>query len=53
VKTLNRLVLAASLLITTAGCTVISPDAGQEAVLIDKPWIFGHGGVRDERCDRA
>lgn len=27
------------------GCTVASPDAGQEAVLVEKPWIFGHGGV--------
>src|SRR3982074_1319545 len=22
-----------------------SPDAGHEVVLIEKPWIFGHGGV--------
>lgn len=30
-----------------AGCTV-SPDAGEEAVLIKKPLIFGHGGVAEE-----
>ena len=22
-----------------------SPDPGQEAVLVRKPWLFGHGGV--------
>lgn len=36
------------LLSMTAGCTVVSPDAGQQAVLIDKPWLFGHGGVQDQ-----
>jgi regulator of protease activity HflC (stomatin/prohibitin superfamily) len=28
-----------------AGCHAIAPDAGHEAVLIHKPWVFGHGGV--------
>jgi len=28
-----------------AGCSVYSPDAGHEVVLIEKPWFFGHGGV--------
>src|SRR4030088_1960082 len=27
------------------GCSVYSPDAGHEVVLIEKPWIVGHGGV--------
>src|SRR5882724_2974573 len=27
------------------GCSMYSPDAGHEVVLIEKPWIFGHGGV--------
>src|ERR1700751_2708037 len=27
------------------GCSVYWPDAGHETVLIEKPWIFGHGGV--------
>lgn len=40
-------VLMASTLLAT-GCTIVSPDAGQQAVLIDKPWIFGHGGVRPQ-----
>jgi regulator of protease activity HflC (stomatin/prohibitin superfamily) len=31
-----------------AGCSVYSPDAGHEVVLIDKPMLFGHGGVEPE-----
>ena len=30
-----------------AGCSGVTPDAGQEAVLIHKPWVFGHGGVNE------
>jgi hypothetical protein len=26
-------------------CSSASPDPGQEAVVVRKPWIFGHGGV--------
>ncbi|MGD9583430.1 MAG: SPFH domain-containing protein [Lysobacterales bacterium] len=43
-----RTTLALILSILAGGCTVVSPDAGQSAVLIDKPWFFGHGGVRAE-----
>ena len=28
-----------------SSCTSVTPDAGQEAVKIHKPWIFGTGGV--------
>lgn len=31
-----------------AACGSVAPDAGQEAVLVSKPWLFGHGGVQDE-----
>src|SRR4051794_677708 len=31
-----------------AGCSVYSPNAGHEIVLIEKPWFFGHGGVNSE-----
>lgn len=31
-----------------ASCGFVTPDAGQAAVLVDKPLIFGHGGVQDE-----
>ena len=38
----SLLVVAA---LTAAGCHAITPDAGQEAVLVKKPLIFGSGGV--------
>ncbi|NGY05205.1 SPFH domain-containing protein [Solimonas terrae] len=47
-KSLSRLALLVALLLVGSGCTVVSPDAGQAAVLIDKPWFFGHGGVREQ-----
>ena len=31
-----------------AGCSTYSPDAGHEVVLVDKPWLFGHGGIESE-----
>ncbi len=34
--------------VTFSSCIQVAPDYGQEAVLIHKPWIFGHGGV-DEK----
>jgi regulator of protease activity HflC (stomatin/prohibitin superfamily) len=37
-----------SLVPSIAGCGRAAPDAGEEAVLIAKPWFFGHGGVGDE-----
>ncbi|MBI4094706.1 MAG: SPFH domain-containing protein [Candidatus Liptonbacteria bacterium] len=30
------------------GCTAAAPDPGEVAVIVKKPWIFGHGGVRVE-----
>lgn len=35
------------ILILLTGCSVYSPDAGHEVVLVDKPMFFGHGGVED------
>ena len=32
-------------LLLLGGCGWAAPDAGHEAVLVEKPWIFGHGGV--------
>jgi regulator of protease activity HflC (stomatin/prohibitin superfamily) len=29
-------------------CSVYSPDAGHEVVLVAKPWFFGHGGVEPQ-----
>lgn len=47
-KMLVRLGAIAAVILSASGCNVVSVDAGQQAVLIDKPWVFGHGGVREE-----
>jgi regulator of protease activity HflC (stomatin/prohibitin superfamily) len=43
------LFLAVALLTSIAmtSCHGVRPDADEEAVLIHKPWFFGHGGVAD------
>lgn len=37
--------LILALALATSACSMVSPDAGQEAVLVSKPLFFGHGGV--------
>jgi len=44
-KSVFVLGLGAMLLCGLTGCTVASPDAGHEVVWVEKPLIFGHGGV--------
>lgn len=39
--------VAVMAMMTITGCHSVSPDADEEAVLIYKPWFFGHGGVDD------
>lgn len=39
------LFIAAIVLLGLTGCTMASPDAGHQAVWVEKPAIFGHGGV--------
>ena len=34
--------------LTLTGCSVIEPDPGSVAVIVDRPYFFGDGGVRDE-----
>jgi regulator of protease activity HflC (stomatin/prohibitin superfamily) len=34
-----------ALFVLTSACGAASPDPGQEAVLVRKPWVFGHGGI--------
>lgn len=36
-----------ALLFAAVGCSIHSPDAGHEVVLVQKPLVFGHGGVVD------
>lgn len=42
-KTFILMLVIASLLLTS--CHGVRPGAGEEAVLVYKPWFFGHGGV--------
>lgn len=45
---MRRLAFAVTVALALSGCSVYSPDAGHEVVLIEKPWFFGHGGVDTE-----
>ncbi|GAA0528464.1 regulator of protease activity HflC (stomatin/prohibitin superfamily) [Rhizomicrobium palustre] len=47
----NTPLLLLALLLPAIGlgaCGRAAPDSGQEAVLIRKPWVFGHGGIEAE-----
>ena len=44
-KLLYLLAVACASIATLSSCHSVSPDADEEAVLIYKPWFFGHGGV--------
>ena len=38
----------AAVCVALTSCHGVHPEADEEAVLIHKPWFFGHGGVDDE-----
>lgn len=40
-----KLIFALLMCVAFTGCHGVSPGADEEAVLIKKPWFFGHGGV--------
>lgn len=42
---IRSLFAAIAVLVMASACSSIEPDAGHEAVLIEKPWFVGHGGV--------
>ena len=42
-----------SLVVAMAACSTVTPDAGQEAVLVRKPLLFGHGGVDPTPAEEA
>jgi regulator of protease activity HflC (stomatin/prohibitin superfamily) len=42
------LAIAAPIVAMATGCRSYSPDAGHEVVLVEKPLIFGHGGIDPE-----
>lgn len=39
---------SAAAMVSLSSCSTVAPDAGEEGVLIMKPWFFGHGGVDHE-----
>ena len=43
-----RSILILAVAVAIAGCHSITTEPGNETVIIDNPWFFGHGGVRDE-----
>lgn len=47
-KILYLLAVACVSIATLTSCHGVSPNAGEEACLIELPWFFGHGGVCDE-----
>lgn len=47
-KNFVKCALAACVMCGITSCKNVAPNAGEEAVLIHKPILFGHGGVDDE-----
>jgi len=47
-KLMMILAVAITSIATFSSCHGVCPDADEEAVLIYKPWFFGHGGVDDD-----
>ncbi len=45
---MNARLTAPVAMLLLGACSSFSPDAGNEIVLIEKPWLFGHGGVESE-----
>jgi regulator of protease activity HflC (stomatin/prohibitin superfamily) len=39
------LMLVLVMSVAVGACSAVTPDPGQEAVLVSKPWFFGHGGT--------
>ena len=42
------IIVALIMSMSMTSCHSVSPDADEEAVLIYKPWFFGHGGVSND-----
>ena len=47
-KTIASFVIFLLFIFTLQSCTVVQPGPGQEAVLTEKPIMFGHGGVVEQ-----
>lgn len=46
-KFLSMFALLFATMLCMTSCHGVAPDADEEAVLIYKPWFFGHGGVNE------
>lgn len=43
-----KLIAALAIVVLLAGCHRIVTEPGYETVIVDNPWFFRHGGVRDD-----
>jgi len=50
-KFLSIFTIALFAVLTLASCHAVAPDADEEATLTDKPWFWGHGGIRGEAVE--
>ena len=47
-KKLIGMIVTVIAILAISGCHSVTVPPGYEGVIVDNPWIFGHGGVRDE-----
>jgi len=45
---ITALLAVAAIMLFSVGCSTVSPDAGHQIVLIEKPYFFGHGGIETD-----
>ncbi len=45
---MKRTFLGLAFALILSGCHAVTTEPGSESVIVDNPWFFGHGGVRDE-----
>lgn len=46
-----KILTAMTAMIMISSCYSVTPGAGEEGILIDKPLLFGHGGVRERTVE--
>lgn len=46
--TVHLILCMLALALGMTGCSRVSAEAGEQRVLIEKPWFFGHGGIDSE-----
>jgi regulator of protease activity HflC (stomatin/prohibitin superfamily) len=42
------LLAVAAIMVLSVGCSTVGPDAGHQIVLVEKPYLFGHGGIEND-----